>query len=107
MRQILLSNPQSIVAPIISKLPESNANLEASNSRLVVTMKTPSKITHTARYPIGLNLSLNIRVANNIENTVSPLANSYVSAAVVRVSPRKNRTGAMVAPQTAVAKMRK
>ena len=95
-----------MVAPIIRRLPESNANIELLNSRLVVTMNTPNKITHTAMYPIGLNLSLKIRVANNIENTVSPLANSDVSAAVVCVSPRKNKTGAMVAPQTAVAKMR-
>jgi hypothetical protein len=70
-------------------------------------MNTPNRITNTAMYPIGLNLSLKIKVANNIENTVSPLANSDVSAAVVCVSPRKNKTGAIVAPHTAVAKIRK
>ena len=73
----------------------------------------PTRTCLTALSIVGLlaacqeNLSLKIKVANNIENTVSPLANSDVSAAVVCVSPRKNKTGAIVAPHTAVAKIRK
>ena len=77
-----------------------------SKSKFDVTRNTPKRIKATATYPIGVNLSLKISSANNIEKTVSPFASSAVSAAELSFSPRKNITGAMAAPATALVIMR-
>ena len=44
-------------------------------------MNTPTKIKATAPYATRFSFSLKNKSANNIENTVSPLERSAVSAA--------------------------
>ena len=104
--QILLSSPQIIVDAITNTLPIFNLNMELLKSRFVVTRNTPPRINVTAIYPTRLNLSLKISSANKIENTVSPFASSAVSPAVLSFNPTKKIIGAMVAPATALVRIR-